>query len=85
MKGTIILASIIVGLSIFVSRDIYEFHYVGEEHFNNEAASYVLNKKTGHLTRYSSDYIKRGNGSVGRSVTIIDMNDGSRNYRPISY
>ena len=46
MKGTIIFASIIVGLSIFVLRDTYEFHYVGEEHFNNEATSYVLNKKT---------------------------------------
>ena len=84
MKGTIILASIIVGLSIFVSRDIYEFHYVGEEHFNNEATSYVLNKKTGHLTRYSYSYFKKGDEDI-QAVTKIHMNDGSRTYNQISF
>lgn len=76
MQGTILLASFIVGLSIFFSSDMYEFHYVGDEHFGNIKISYVLNKKTGHLARYEHGNYKNEDGSDVQGVTITDMTNG---------
>ena len=51
MKFTIILSSLIIGVSIYLSTDKYEFHYQGNEYYSNEYVIYKMNKESGQVTR----------------------------------
>ena len=79
MEKTIIISSLIIGLSILLSSDIYEYEYIGnEEKYSNEYLGYVINKKTGSVKRVSYVVIEDDNKEDVIQVITTDMKTGLR-------
>lgn len=78
MEKTIIISSLIIGLSILLSSDIYEYEYVGTEEYTNEYVGYVINKKTGSVKRVQYGIYEGDKEEDVIQVITTDMKTGLR-------